>query len=102
LIEALSASFQLRASLIAVRTQVIIMSNLVSSDGAIGRWLQPVVRYIRDTRAEIAKVAWPSIEQTRNLSLIVIGVTVAMSVALGLADFVFSKLIENILRLVGQ
>ena len=27
---------------------------------------------------------------------------VAMSIALGLADFVFSKLIENLLRLVGQ
>ena len=78
------------------------MSNLVNSEGAIGRYLQPIVRFVRDTRAEIAKVAWPSIETTRNLSLIVIGVTVAMSIALGLADFVFSKLVENLLRLVGQ
>ena len=51
---------------------------------------------------ESERVAWPSLETTRNLSLIVIGVTVAMSIALGLADFVFSKLIENLLRLVGQ
>jgi preprotein translocase SecE subunit len=78
------------------------MSNLANSDGAIGRFLQPVVRYVRDTRAEIAKVAWPSVEATRNLSLIVIGVTVSMSIALGMADFVFSKLIENLLKLVGQ
>ena len=82
-------------------TQAIIMSNLVNSEGVVGRWLQPIVRYVRDTRAEISKVAWPSIEATRNLSLIVIGVTVTMSVALGLADFIFSKLIENLLRL-GQ
>jgi preprotein translocase SecE subunit len=87
---------------INARTQAIIMSNLVNSEGAIGRYLQPIVRYVRDTRAEIAKVAWPSLETTRNLSLIVIGVTVAMSIALGLADFVFSKLIENLLKLVGQ
>ena len=78
------------------------MSNLVDIEGAIGRYLQPIVRFVRDTRAEIAKVAWPSIEETRNLSLIVIGVTVSMSIALGLADFIFSKLIENLLKLVGQ
>ena len=78
------------------------MSNLVNSEGAIGRWIQPVVRYVRDTRAEIAKVAWPSVETTRNLSLIVIGVTVVMSIGLGLADFIFSRLIELLLRSVGQ
>jgi preprotein translocase SecE subunit len=78
------------------------MSNLVNSESAVGRYLQPIVRYVRDTRAEITKVAWPNVETTRNLSLIVIGVTAAMSLGLGLADFVFSKLIENLLRLVGQ
>ncbi len=71
------------------------MSNLVKSDN-------PIMRYLRETRAEIAKVAWPTVEEARNLSLIVIGVTIAMSAALGLADFVFSKLVQNLLSLVGQ
>lgn len=71
------------------------MSNLVHSDNAI-------VRYLRETRAEIAKVSWPSVEETRNLSLIVIGVTVAMSIALGLLDSIFALLIQNILKLGGQ
>ncbi|MEP7198507.1 MAG: preprotein translocase subunit SecE [Chloroflexota bacterium] len=71
------------------------MSNLVNSDNAI-------VRYLRETRAEIAKVSWPSVEETRNLSLIVIGVTVAMSIALGLLDSIFALLIQNILKLGGQ
>ena len=48
------------------------MTNLVKSDN-------PIARYLRETRAEIAKVAWPTIEEARNLSAIVIGVTVAMA-----------------------
>ena len=69
------------------------MTNLVKSDN-------PVARYLRETRAEIAKVAWPTVEEARNLSAIVIGVTVSMALALGLLDFVFSRLFETILSLV--
>lgn len=71
------------------------MTNLVKRDN-------PIARYLRETRAELAKIAWPSVEEARNLSMIVIGVTVVMSVALGLLDFIFSQLFQNILRLVGQ
>ena len=42
------------------------MTNLVKSDN-------PIARYLRETRAEIGKVAWPTIEEARNLSAIVIG-----------------------------
>ena len=69
------------------------MTNLVKSDN-------PIARYLRETRAEIAKVAWPTVEEARNLSAIVIGVTVAMAAALGLLDFVFSRLFEAVLTLV--
>ncbi len=71
------------------------MTNLVNRDN-------PIARYLRETRAEIAKVAWPTFEQTRNLSLIVIGVTVFMSFALGILDFIYSKLFENLLNLIGR
>jgi preprotein translocase SecE subunit len=69
------------------------MTNLVKSDN-------PIARYLRETRAEIAKVAWPTLLEARNLSAIVIGVTVAMAAALGLLDFLFSKLFETVLNLV--
>lgn len=69
------------------------MTNLVKSDN-------PISRYLRETRAEIAKVAWPTLEEARNLSAIVIGVTVAMAAALGLLDFVFSRLFETVLTFV--
>ena len=69
------------------------MTNLVKGDN-------PIARYLRETRAELAKVAWPTLEEARNLSAIVIGVTVAMAVGLGLLDFIFSRLFEAVLSLV--
>lgn len=69
------------------------MSNLMNSDNA-------VIRYLRETRAEIGKVAWPTRQETQNLSLIVIAVTVAMSVLLGLLDFVFASLVQLLLNLI--
>ncbi len=43
-----------------------------------------LVRYFRETRAELRKVHWPTRNEARNLTLIVLGVTVAMTIFLGL------------------
>ena len=51
-----------------------------------------LVRYFKEVRAELQKVAWPSRRNTINLTMIVLGVTAAMSMALGLIDWIFTKL----------
>lgn len=48
-----------------------------------------VVRYLKETRAELRKVAWPTRDETKNLTIIVVSVTVAMAVFLGLLDYIF-------------
>ncbi len=61
------------------------------------RMLQPIAHYLRDTRAELRKVTWPSREEAWHLTLIVLGATVGMSIILGTSDFVFSKVMEGII-----
>ena len=56
-----------------------------------------VIRYLREVRAEIRKVIWPSRQSTINLTSIVLGVTVAMSVAMGLLDWLFARLFALII-----
>ena len=51
-----------------------------------------VVRYFKEVRAEIRKVTWPSRREATNLTLIVLGVTAAASVFMGLVDWVFAQL----------
>lgn len=53
-----------------------------------------IVRYIREVRAELRKVTWPTRDQAVNLTIVVTAVTVAMSLFLGTFDFIFSRLIE--------
>lgn len=59
--------------------------------------VNPVVRYLRETRAELTKVTWPTREEWLRLSGIVLAVTVAMAFILGAADAFGSWLIGLIL-----
>jgi len=58
-----------------------------------------VARYLKGVRSEMRKVTWPSREATLRLTGIVLAVTVSLSVALGVVDWVFSKLFAV---LIGQ
>jgi preprotein translocase subunit SecE len=51
-----------------------------------------IIRYFKDTRAELRKVNWPSREEALNLTLIVLAVTFSMAIGLGLVDYLFSLL----------
>lgn len=53
-----------------------------------------IVRYLKETRAELRKVSWPTRQQATNLTLIVLAVTVAMAIFLGTVDFIFATLIK--------
>jgi preprotein translocase subunit SecE len=63
--------------------------------GLIG-FLDPVIRYFKETRAELRKVTWPSRQEAWNLTLIVAGTTVVMSIVLGGADWIFSQIMRLI------
>lgn len=51
-----------------------------------------VVRYFKETRAELRKVTWPTRQEALNLTGIVLAVTIFMAALLGLLDFLFAKL----------
>ena len=49
-----------------------------------------VAQYLRETRAELRKVVWPTREEAVNLTAIVVATIVAMSVFLGFFDYLFT------------
>ena len=55
-----------------------------------------LVRYFKETRAELRKVHWPTRKEALNLTLIVLSVTVAMAILLGLLDFIFTELSQGL------
>ena len=60
-----------------------------------------VLRYFRQTYAELKKVRWPARRELTNLSLIVLSVTVAMSAFLGVVDWLSSLLFGFLIELTG-
>ena len=51
-----------------------------------------ITRYLRETRAEMAKVTWPERDEALRLTGVVLAVTVAMAAFLGVVDAFFAAL----------
>ncbi len=54
--------------------------------------------FFQEAFAELRKVHWPTREQARNLTVLVIAVSVAIGLLLGAMDYVFEKIFEFVLR----
>lgn len=61
--------------------------------------LGKLVSYIRESRAEMHKVVWPSKKETKNYTLMVIGVSLGVALFLGILDYIFSQVLQIVLRI---
>ena len=55
-------------------------------------------QFFMDARHELKKVTWPSKQQTITSTWVVLAVTFALAIFLGLVDMILSKFITYILR----
>ena len=53
--------------------------------------------YVEDAKAELRKVTWPTLPETRRATFVVLGFVAFMAVVLGLIDLGLSKIIQLIL-----
>lgn len=63
--------------------------------GRLYRWTHP--RLLTETVSELRKVVWPSRAETRSLTTVVILIAVAVGVLLGSVDWIFNRIMENVL-----
>lgn len=59
-------------------------------------------QYLRDTRAELRHVAWPTRTQTIVYALIVAAVSVGVALYLGFFDFLFTTGLKRVLQVLPQ
>lgn len=55
------------------------------------------IRYVEASRAELRKVTWPTLKETRKATLAVLSFVGIMAIILGLIDLGLSSLIKTIL-----
>ena len=56
-----------------------------------------IQRFFRESVGELRKVNWPTWQEAKNLTIIVLIVTFSMSAILGLLDLIFTKLFALII-----
>ncbi len=66
---------------------------------AVKSALEGPLEYLRDTRGELLKVKWPTREEARNLTTVVLATLFAMALILGLVDTLFERLILGVVSL---
>lgn len=57
----------------------------------------PVIKYFKSTRAELRRVTWPTREETRTLTTIIVIVTIVMGLFLGILDFLFQQIAAGVI-----
>lgn len=68
----------------------------VKSKNPVARFVQNIRLYLKDTDAELRKVAWLNQQETLRLTYIVLIVTAASAVFLGLLSYLFGVLVAQI------
>lgn len=61
-------------------------------------YIQNSIQFLREVRAELKKVAWPSRKQTVGSTVVVIALVVVISAFLGVVDVTLSSLIQLVMK----
>lgn len=56
-----------------------------------------MINYFKDVRSEMRHVSWPTRSQTIGYTVVVIIVSLATAIYLGLLDYVFAAIIKRII-----
>ncbi len=59
--------------------------------------MQRLINYLKESRAELAKVDWPSRAQAIRLTLVVVVFSVVIAAFIGGVDYFFSNLMQKLI-----
>ncbi len=65
------------------------------------RWYKRFIQFLKETRAELKKVTWPSRDEVTSTTIVVIIATVFFGFYLFFMDLIFSWVITQIKALVS-
>ncbi len=53
-----------------------------------------IVDYIKETKGELSHVSWPTKKQAIAYTALVVGISIAVAIYLGAADFLLSRIVK--------
>ncbi len=64
--------------------------------------IQKAIRFLKDVRVEMAKVSWPTREELKGSTIIVIVVSLLFAAFIFFADQLLSRMVNALFRLGGS
>ncbi len=65
------------------------------------RWYKRFINFLKETRAELKKVTWPSKSEVTSTTIVVVIATIFFGFYLFFMDIIFSFVIKNIKAVLG-
>ncbi len=62
-------------------------------------WLETLSSFLRNVRAEIKKVSWPSQSEVITMTILILGMVILLSAYIGGVDSIYKRIIQQILSL---
>jgi preprotein translocase SecE subunit len=56
--------------------------------------LNPVFNYLKEVKSELKQTTWPSKDQTKHMTALVVAIATMLAIYLGLLDFLLQKLMS--------
>ncbi len=60
-----------------------------------------ISNFLKQTKAELKKVTWPTKDQTIRLTIVVILVSLVVSLYLGSLDYIFNQILKYVVELTS-
>jgi preprotein translocase subunit SecE len=57
--------------------------------------MNKITQFLKEARAELLKVNWPTRQQTINYTMVVIGISIAVALFLGGLDYFFEQILNT-------
>lgn len=62
------------------------------------KYVKKLIKYIKESIAELKKVTWPTKKETTNYTLLVIGISLAVAAFIGIVDYFLSLGVELVIK----
>ena len=79
---------------------IVSASAVVVTVAALVLWRQPILAFtgrtrgfLREVRAEVRKITWPTWEDLRRSTLIITVIVILIGILIGIMDWMFSKIL---------
>ena len=57
-----------------------------------------LTKYFIESRQELKKVTWPTKQETKNHTLVVIGISLGVAIFLGVVDYLLTLLVQLVVK----